>query len=149
MIKGSRALEINPPGTPTDKVLTRDTLWPTLVSKATHAVPFVKDITACRVIDHSETGFVREAEVYGETIQENIVLFPKNRILFERMSGVVGGYIENIVEDSDKGLLLRFTYELSNAGSNAEEERAYAKNLEEGYLDTIATVIDHARSQLP
>jgi len=148
MIKGTRALQINPPGTPEDEVLTREMIWPSLISKATHAVPFVKAITACRIIEHTKTGFVREATVFGQAARENIVLFPKERIVFERLSGPADGFLENIVEESDDGLMLRFAYELSFAGSSEEEERAFGEKLEAGYLSTLATVIDHARNEM-
>jgi hypothetical protein len=112
MIFSETTLPANPPGLTR---LTRDQIWEGLEQKALDAVPYVKAITACRVIArHSDTVFDREAEIGGVRYVERVWLEAPNRVVFGRLDGPVLGTITNdILEEDDGELFVRFQFALT------------------------------------
>ena len=142
MIDMTRAIPVNQPGQPK---LTRAKVWRGLTMKANNALPFVPAITECEVIERrSELQFVREISLRGERMRELITMEPEVRVTFERLSGSVLGTILNEIEDNAAGELdLRFSYHLTLTGAAAgsEEERAYAKSMENDYMKAVEATL--------
>ena len=146
MFTVSEVLPVNIAGAP---VLTRSDVWNGLVAKARDAVPFVRAMQRCDVIDEiSPLQFDREIELHGETLRERITLDPQTRVTFERLSGNVLGTIQNIIEDVDGALFLRFTFTLNVNGmaNGSPEERAYADRMKASYLDAVRTTLETIRN---
>lgn len=142
MISVDRTLEVNPEGTLPNLVLTQDDVWGGLLRKAEDAVPYVREIEQCRVLERDATGFTREIYGGGEWIKEHITLEPKVRIVFERLSGSAMGTIQNCIEHSPSGaLLLRFQFDLELQGADAAMEAGLAKLMEDSYLDAVQTTL--------
>lgn len=147
MISVDRSIEVNPSGTSPDQRLNRDDVWGGLVRKAENAVPFVAAITECRVLERDATGFTREAVINGETLQEHITLHPKERIVFDRLSGSAMGTIQNRIEEKEGELMLRFTFDLDLAGADAEQEAQFREGMEHSYLAAVQTTLDRIRQE--
>lgn len=150
MFTVSRALPVNPPDRPSDAPkLTRADVWHGLELKANNALPFVPSITYCVVTERkSDNDFVREIEFRGERSHEHVVLEPQERVTFERLTGKVSGKILNeIEEDEDGELSLRFTYSLEIEGipGGSQEEKDYAAGMESDYLKALGATLAAVR----
>jgi hypothetical protein len=147
MISVDRSLEVNPPGTPEYLLLDRDAVWGGLVRKAEDAVPFVKAITSCQILERDATGFTREIVLQGELIREHIVFHPKQQVDFVRLSGSAMGKIENRIEESAGGLMLRFVFDLELVGAAAAAEEQFRQGMEASYLVAVQTTLDRIRAE--
>jgi ketosteroid isomerase-like protein len=147
MINVDRSVEVNPLGTLPGAMLDRDDVWAGLMRKAENAVPFVKAISDCRILEHDATGFVREVVVHGEAIREHVTFHPKDRVTFKRLSGSAMGTIENRIEEQDGQLTLRFVFELELAGADAAQEAAFRDGMAASYLDAVQTTLDRIRAE--
>jgi hypothetical protein len=147
MISVSSAVPINPPGE--EPTLSRDDVWQGLLLKTEDALPFVPAMTRCEVLEHYDDGLLREVDFRGQTFRERITLEPKHRVRFDRVpGGPVDGFILNeIEEDADGQLELRFSFNLSPAGMEAdsEEERAYEKTMSQDYLKAVGATLSAVR----
>jgi hypothetical protein len=146
MVRASQTIKVNAdPGKPK---LTRDLVWRGLLMKAENPLPFVPVITACIVRERGVDWLTREIVDNGDAIVENVTFYPRRMVKFERVSGrVLGTILNEIIEDNDGDLALRFTFTLSveglAAGSTAERE--FAANMEQGYLMAVAATLKAMR----
>ena len=146
MVHASRTIKVNAdPGKPK---LTRDLVWRGLVMKAENPLPFVPVISKCTVRERSDNRLTREIVDKGDTIVEEVTFHPQRMVKFERVSGrVLGTILNEIIEDGDGDLALRFTFTLTvegiAAGSAAESE--FAANMEQGYLMAVAATLKAMR----
>ena len=116
--------------------------------KAENPLPFVPVITSCKVTERRRGGLVREIVDKGDTITEVVTFQPERIVKFERTSGRVFGTILNeIVEDNDGDLALKFTFRLSVDGvePGSAAEREFAGQMEEGYLMAVAATLKAMR----
>ena len=118
MIFVTHRLPVNAPG---ETLLDRATVWNGLVLKANDALPFVPDMTSCKVIArHDDTSFDREVESRsGRKHVERITLEAPNRVLFTRIAGPIRGVIANEIEGPDDDLYLRFSFAVAVTGVEA------------------------------
>lgn len=138
MFSISRSLPVNPPGTTSP--ITRAEVWKGLVLKADNALPFVPQMTYCKVLEReNDRQFTREIEFRGDRMKERITLDPEKKVTFERLSGPVLGTIQNFIDEDANGLSLRFAFdlELKGAATGSQEEKDYAKNMESAYLGAV------------
>ena len=146
MVLASRTIKVN--DDPKEPRLTRSLVWRGLVMKAENPLPFVPVISNCKVIERRGDGLVREIVDKGDTMTEVVTLHPERRVQFERMSGrVLGTILNEIVEDDDGELALRFTFTLSVAGvaDGSAEEMDFAAKMEEGYLMAVRATLKAMR----
>ena len=146
MVHASRTIKVNED--PTKLKLTRDLVWRGLVMKAENPLPFVPVITKCTVRERSADRLVREIVDKGDAIVENVTFQPQRMVKFERVSGrVLGTILNEIIEDGDGDLALRFTFTLTVQGlaAGSAEETEFAANMEQGYLMAVAATLKAMR----
>lgn len=139
----SHAIEINPPGV--EPELSLDDVWRGLVMKAENALPFVQGMSKCEVVDRGDGWLVRDVVFAGEALQEKITFHAPIQVHFERVGG--GGFIENTISTSDRGLLLAFTFGLNfpdvESGSDAEREKG--EGMRGAYIGAVASTLTRLR----
>jgi hypothetical protein len=147
MVHASRTIKVNTD--PKEPKLTRALVWRGLVMKAENPLPFVPVITACRIVERQgDERFVREIVDKGDTITEIVTLQPQSTVEFERTSGrVLGTILNEIIEDNDGDLALKFTFRLGVEGIEPDSaaERDFADHMEEGYLMAVAATLKAMR----
>lgn len=149
MVQASRTIKVNtdPSGPP----LTRSLVWHGLTMKAENPLPFVPVISSCKVIERQGDRLVREIVDKGDTITEVVTFYPERMVKFERTSGrVLGTILNEIVEDTDGDLALRFTFTLSVEGvaPDSVQEREFVATMEQGYLMAVAATLKAMREML-
>jgi Domain of unknown function (DUF1857) len=147
MVNASRTIKVN--ADPKEPALTRGLVWRGLMMKAENPLPFVPVITACRIVERQGEGrFTREIVDKGDTITEVVTFHPQRMVQFERVSGrVLGTILNEIIEDDDGDLALKFTFNLSIEGvaDGSAAERAFAGEMEQGYLMAVAATLKAMR----
>ncbi|AEY85497.1 hypothetical protein SHJG_0217 [Streptomyces hygroscopicus subsp. jinggangensis 5008] len=116
--------------------------------KARNATLFVQRMQTCVVIEDGEREIVRDIVIRDEPHRERITFTPEETVRFERIGGNTKGYITNeIHEDPDEGLLLRFTFNLERKDlePGGEEERAYFSKVESEYEEAVRTTLQTTR----
>jgi hypothetical protein len=142
MIHASRTVKVN--DDPREPPLPRSLVWRGLVMKAENPLPFVPVISSCKVIERRRDGLVREIIDKGDTITEVVTFDPERMVRFERTSGrVLGTILNEIIEDGDGDLELKFTFTLSIEGvaAGSAEEKDFAGQMEEGYLMAVRATL--------
>jgi hypothetical protein len=138
MISVSKTIDVNPKDS--DVTLSRADVWRGLEAKANNALPFVPSMTLCEVSERDENLIVREIEFRGERFGERVTLQPQDSVVFERTWGSVMGTIHNdILEDDDGELQLRFSFDLELEGVEAgsQQEREYEETMRGDYLKAV------------
>ena len=132
MVQASRTIKVN--SDPSKPKLTRELVWRGLVMKAENPLPFVPVITKCTVRERGDNRLVREIVDKGDTIVENVTFHPQRMVKFERVTGrVLGTILNEIIEDDDGDLALRFTFNLTVEGLPGKRvRRHYGARLSDG-----------------
>ena len=148
MFSMTRAVPVNDRNNSDLPVLNRSQVWRGLVLKAENALPFVPKMTECNTFERGDNYLVRDIVFRGEPARERVTFYPEQKVIFERLSGDTMGTIQNeIEEDDDKNLSLRFTFSLEKEGlpANSPEEQEYAKMMEGDYLGAVQATLDAIR----
>ena len=127
MVQASRTIKVNED--PREARLDRSLVWHGLVMKAENPLPFVPVITSCKVVERRAGGLIREIVDKGDTIREVVTFDPERVVKFERTSGrVLGTILNEIIEDPDGDLALKFTFSLriENVVAGSAEEKEFA-----------------------
>jgi len=146
VIRLEHSLPINPPGTASP--ITRAEVWHGLVLKADNALPFVPQMTYCKVIERETANrFVREIEFRGDRMRERVELEAERHVQFTRLSGPVLGTIDNFIDERDSGLHLRFAFALELVGvpPGGDVERDYAANMRTAYVGAVDATLEAIR----
>lgn len=146
MVRAARTIKVN--GDPAEPPLTRGLVWRGLVMKAENPMPFVPVISSCRVVERSGNELIREIVDRGDPITERVTFLPQRTVQFERLSGrVLGTIVNEIIEDDDGDLALRFTFNLAVEGvaAGSAAERQFAGEMEDGYLMAVAATLKAMR----
>ena len=151
MFSVERSVPVNAGLAPGEPGLTRHHVWLGLVLKAEDAVPFVPAMSWCRVTGRFENGLFRDIVFNGEAMTEKILFFPEDRVEFIRTAGIEMGTIVNeIREDEDGGLHLRFAFTLGREDlpHGSPEEREFAEGMASGYLIAVQATVDEIRKRV-
>lgn len=146
MVQASRTVKVN--DDPCEMRLDRSLVWHGLVMKAENPLPFVPVISSCRVIERRNGGLIREIVDKGDTIREVVTFDPERMVKFERTSGrVLGTILNEIIEDADGDLALKFTFMLTIAdvAAGSAEEKEFAAQMEGGYLMAVRATLKAVR----
>ena len=146
MVHASRTIKVN--DDPRQPPLPRSLVWRGLVMKAENPLPFVPVISSCKVLERRADGIVREIVDKGDTITEVVTFHPERMVKFERTSGrVLGTILNEIIEDNDGDLALKFTFTLSIDGvaAGSAEEKDFASQMEDGYLMAVRATLKAMR----
>ncbi|MGO8920553.1 MAG: SRPBCC family protein [Stellaceae bacterium] len=143
----SVAVDVNPPDA--HPRLTREDVWHGLVMKAENALPFVPAMQACTVVERFEGGLIREIVARGERFTERVSFTPPIQVLFERQDagGSAAGWITNVISDSDRGLLLTFTFNVVIPGvqPGSPEEKQHGEEMKGSYMDAVRATLAAVR----
>jgi Domain of unknown function (DUF1857) len=142
MISVSYSVPVNPEGA--DVELTRADVWKGLEAKANNALPYVPSMTSCEVTDRGENWIQREIEFRGQRLGERVTLEPQDTVRFERTSGeVLGTILNEIVEDEDGSLRLRFSFDLELQGvePGSAEETDYEATMKGDYEKAVEATL--------
>ena len=146
MVQASRTIKVNED--PREARLDRSLVWHGLVMKAENPLPFVPVITSCKVVERRAGGLIREIVDKGDTIREVVTFDPERVVKFERTSGrVLGTILNEIIEDPDGDLALKFTFSLriENVAAGSAEEKEFAAQMEDGYLMAVRATLKAMR----
>ena len=146
MVQASRTVKVNED--PREARLDRSLVWHGLVMKAENPLPFVPVISSCKVIERRADGLVREIVDKGDTIRETVTFHPERLVKFERTSGrVLGTILNEIIEDTDGELALKFTFTLTieNVAAGSAAEKEFAAQMEDGYLMAVRATLKAMR----
>ena len=146
MVQASRTIKVN--DDPNETPLDRGQVWRGLVMKAENPLPFVPVISSCKVIERRPDGLIREIVDKGDTIREVVTFDPERMVKFERTSGrVLGTILNEIIEDPDGDLALKFTFTLTidNVAAGSAEEKEFAAQMEDGYLMAVRATLKAMR----
>jgi hypothetical protein len=147
MVQASRTIKVNED--PREARLDRSLVWRGLVMKAENPLPFVPVISSCNVIERRADGLVREIVDKGDSIREIVTFYPERMVKFERTSGrVLGTILNEIIEDADGDLALKFTFTLTieNVAADSAEEKQLAAQMEGGYLMAVRGTLKAMRT---
>jgi hypothetical protein len=142
MLQASRTIKVNED--PREARLDRSLVWRGLVIKAENPLPFVPVISSCKVIERRADGLVREIVDKGDTIRETVRFHPERMVKFERTSGrVLGTILNEIIDDDDGDLALKFTFTLTieNVAAGSAAEKEFAAQMEDGYLMAVRATL--------
>ncbi|WP_158073000.1 AtaL-like protein [Streptomyces kebangsaanensis] len=130
-----------------------DQVWEGLVHKAEHPSPYVPAVTACRVLEHYDDGFLREITVRDtDRVHERVTFEHRERVVFRPVDDPCIEQIVNELGKDETGrptLTLRVT--LSPAGvEKAEQTRYFLHETERYFSDALQFIVDglvkrHAR----
>ena len=141
----SSSIEVNPAGEAIS--ISREQMWKGLVMKAEYAVPFVPAMKECRILERFDDGFLREVHLRGSVMRERIVFTPEVEVYFKRVDPPNGGWITNVISDSNRGLLLTFTFALTFPGiaEGSNDERQHGDAVKDSYVAAISATLAETR----
>ncbi|MFB7666552.1 SRPBCC family protein [Kitasatospora sp. NPDC056138] len=125
--------------------LDRTQVWQGLVRKAENPSPYVPAVTACRILERFDNGFLREITVRDEIqVQERVTFEPDSRVVFRPVNDPCIAEIVNEMGEGPDGaptLTLRVT--LSPEGvTKAERTRYFRHETERYFSDALRFIVD-------
>lgn len=139
----SYSIEVNPDGIL--PVLTADQVWKGLELKASNALPFVPIMTRCEVVEREGNTLLREISLPEGDFKEFITLHAPVQVQFERVG--TKGFIQNTISESQKGLLLTFTFSISFPGAEpgSHEEQQKGEAMRNSYVGALSSTLNKVR----
>ena len=139
----SHTVEINPQGV--KPLLTAEQVWAGLVMKAENALPFVPVMKRCDMIERTENTILREITIGEDDFREFITLYAPIQVQFQRVG--TKDFIQNTISDSDRGLLLNFTFGISFSGAEpgSEEEKQQGDAMRHAYVGAVTATLKRVR----
>ncbi|HEX5569049.1 MAG TPA: SRPBCC family protein [Streptomyces sp.] len=125
--------------------LDRRQVWEGLVHKAEHPSPYVPAVTACKVLERHEDGFLREITVRDEVlVQERVTFLPEERVVFRPVNDPCIEEIVNAIgEDEHGGTTLSLLVTLSPEGvSKAERTRYFLHETQRYFSDALQFIVE-------
>ncbi|MGW2376341.1 MULTISPECIES: SRPBCC family protein [Kitasatospora] len=122
-----------------------DQVWEGLVHKAENPSPYVPAVTACRVLERFDDGFLREITVRDtERVHERVTFEPGERVVFRPTDDPCIEQIVNELGKDENGhptLTLRVT--LSPAGvEKAEQTRYFLHETKRYFSDALQFIVE-------
>ncbi|NJC70697.1 DUF1857 family protein [Planosporangium thailandense] len=129
----------SPDATPVD----RHRLWRSLLAKAEAPTNYVPAITACRILERYDDGFLREIVRNGERLVQRVRPEPERRILFEHIGDPDVASIANVIGTDASGATT-FTIEIvlaAGGAARALQESDFLRTTDEYFADTIEAIV--------
>lgn len=146
-MKFEHLIEINTLANPQQAVLTREELWFGLLCRAEDARAFLPGLDACRILERSDDGLVRELHFGDLLIRDRVSFSTLDWVCFESETSEAhaGGSLTISIEEPELGALsLRFRYHTSLPEEAESEDGAYAELVRSAYhqsdLDTVRVI---------
>ena len=100
------------------------------------------------MVERKDNTILREVTFAGDDFKEFITLHAPVQVQFERLG--TGGFIQNTISESKKGLLLTFTFSLPYPGTEpgSAEERAKGDSMREAYIGAIDATLKKVREMV-
>lgn len=137
---------VNDPANPLIAALTREEVWFGLLCRVEDSRPFLPGLEACRVLERSDTEFLRELDFGSVVIRDRVTLQPMEWVRFEseRTAEHPGGALTIGIEEPAPGtMVLRFSYATTLADRAADDAR-YAEFIKSAYhqsdIDTLRVI---------
>lgn len=149
MFASSISVEVNPGDV--SPMLTAEHVWLGLVRKAEDAAPFIPQVTACRVLDRTDGGLLREITVRGQHRHERVTFTPPVQVYYKRVgSRDHADWITNTISESERGLLLTFTYFVDvPVGPDSFQDRwKHDEELKNEFKNALTNTVDVIRSMV-
>jgi len=146
MFTTSISIEVNPGDV--SPVLSAEQVWLGLVRKAEDGVRFVPQITMCRVLDRTDDGIMREITIRGQHRHEYITFTPPVQVHYQRVgSRDHADWITNTISESERGLLLTFTYfvDVPSTGGPNHGEWKQGDELKREFQDALSQTVEVIR----
>jgi Domain of unknown function (DUF1857) len=142
----SYAIEVNPEGA--SPALTAEQVWAGLEMKAVNALPFVPGMTKCEMTERKDNIILRDVTFAGDDFKERITLHAPVQVQFERIGS--GGFIQNTISESEKGLMLSFTFGLPFPGTEpgSPEEKAKGESMRGAYVGAVGATLKTVREMV-
>jgi len=142
----SHSIPVNPAGAELE--LTAAQVWRGLEIKAENAMPFVDGMTQCDVDSRDGNVLTRTITFRGTQHREKITLFAPVKVQFERLDGT--GWIDNVISESEGGLLLTFTFGITFPGiaEGTPEEQAQGDTMRGAYTGAVAATLNRVRQMV-
>lgn len=142
----SHAIPVNPPSA--EPHLTREQVWRGLEMKAENAIPFVEGMTQCDVNERDGNVITRTITFRGAQHREKITLFAPVKVQFERLDDT--GWIDNVISESEDGLLLTFTFGITFPGiaEGSPEEQEQGDKMRGAYTGAVAATLSRVRQMV-
>ena len=125
----------------------RKKLWHALLGKAEDPVGYVPAITACRIIERYDDGFLREIIRNGEKLVQRVSWEAEERIVFRHVDDPDVSSIANVVKtDSDGRLTFTIEVELT-AGRELRSlsESEFLRDTDAYFGPTLVAILDALR----
>ena len=118
-------------------------LWAGLRHKAENPVGYIPAITACTVLERTESGFVREIVIRDTVRQRERVTFqPMRKIVFDQLTDPDLATIVNEITEDDNGISLTLIVVVSaNGMARAQREPTFLADTEEYFAGTLRTIV--------
>jgi hypothetical protein len=148
MVSFQHTFLVNDPRAMEQPPLDPATLWEILVHKAANPVSYVPSITDSKVLQRTESEFVREIVLRDTvTVRERVALHPCRRIVFHQLDNPDLTMITNEIGEDEQGrLTFTFTATLSAAGvERSRRESGYVAENDLLFYDTARATVNSAR----
>ena len=111
-------------------------------------IPFVDGMTQCDVDSRDGNVITRTITFRGTQHREKITLVAPVKVQFERLDGT--GWIDNVISDTDDGMLLTFTFGMTFPGiaEDTPEEQTQGNNMRGAYIGAVAATLNRVRQMV-
>lgn len=146
-MKFEHLIEVNDLANPLQDPLTREELWFGLLCRAEDARPFLPGLEACRIVERSDAGLVRDLDFGGVVIRDRVTFNPFDWIRFESEANAQhpGGSLTIRIDEPQAGaLFLRFCYQTTLPETADSDDARYADFVRSAYhqsdVDTVRVI---------
>ena len=82
-------------------------------------------------------------------MREHVIFHPMKAVIFHRLAGSMAmGRIQNIIEEVDGDLKLRFAFDFDLANCTPEQEAEFEAAMEKDYYAAVQTTLDRIRGEI-
>lgn len=155
-MKFEHLLQINDLANPLIVPLTRAQLWAGLMHRVENPLPFLPGLEACRIVERSAAGILRQLNFGATVIEDRVTLTEGLWVRFDILpsaSHAGGSLTISIEEPQPEALFLRFAYHTNLGEGGPLEDSAYVEYVKSAYhqsdVDTVRIIRTLATGGMP